>query len=419
MNAAMPGSPERAPFFRQFLTVCRRFTVSIVILALVAAAAGAGRLWLLGRIRSSDVAPGPPARVTVRVVTLGPEVVASALHYSAAVKEFEKAELSFRLGGTIESLLQVRGPDGQMHRVHEGDRVPRNSVLARLDPADYRRDRDEAAETLAKGEAQLAKDDASSELARNNLRRAEELASSGGISKEEVDSRRQTVKMSEAAVAGDRRDLESARIKLQQAEANLAYCRLTSPFAEGTVGARYVDLGERVAANQKLFLLLDLSRVVIAFAVPDTLVGRLALGQPVQVTCDALPAERFRGVMHKIGSVADSQTRTFEVEVRIDEPRGLRPGMIATVWLRRAASVHLLPLSAVVPGSGTGRYDVFRVVEEGGQSLVRRVPVEFDDVVDNRIAVRLTAGAGLGAGDRVVATGTHRLHDGQPVQVEE
>jgi len=176
--------------------------------------------------------------VTVRVVTLGPEVVASALHYSAAVKEFEKAELSFRLGGTIESLLQVRGPDGQMHRVHEGDRVPRGSVLARLDPADYRRDRDEAAETLAKDEAQLAKDDASSELSRNNLRRAEELASSGGISKEEVDSRRQTVKMSEAAVAGDRRDVESARIKLQQAEANLAYCTLTAPFAEGTVAAR-------------------------------------------------------------------------------------------------------------------------------------------------------------------------------------
>jgi hypothetical protein len=196
MNAAMPGSPERAPFFRRFLTICRKLTVSTAILALVAAAAWAGRSWLVDRIRSSEAAPAVPAPATVRVVTLAPEVVVSALHYSAAVKEFEKAELSFRQGGTVESLLQVAGPDGQMHRIHEGDRVPRSSVLARLDPADYRRDRDEAAETLAKDEAQLAKDDASSELSRNNLRRAEELASSGGISKEEVDSRRQTVKMS-------------------------------------------------------------------------------------------------------------------------------------------------------------------------------------------------------------------------------
>src|SRR5271166_5903302 len=235
MNAAMPGSPERAPFFRRFLTICRKLTVSTAILALVAAAAWAGRSWLVGRIRSSEAAPAP---ATVRVVTLAPEVVVSALHYSAAVKEFGKAELSFRQGGTVESLLQVRGPDGQMHRVHEGDRVPRGSVLARLDRADYQRDRDEAAEKLAAAEATLAKDEADSELARNNLQRGEALGPSGAIGKEEVDSRRQTVKMSEAAVAGDRRDVESARIKLQQAEANLAYCTLTSPFAEGTVAAR-------------------------------------------------------------------------------------------------------------------------------------------------------------------------------------
>ena len=192
MNAAMPGSLERAPFFRSFLTICRKLTVSTAILALVAAAAWAGRSWLLGRMRSSEAAPAAPA--TVRVVTLEPETVVSALHYSAAVKEFEKAELSFRKGGTVESLLQVAGPDGQMHRVHEGDRVPRGSVLARLDPADYRRDRDEAAEKLASAEATLAKDEADSELARNNLRRAEELAPSGAIGKEDLDLRRQTLK---------------------------------------------------------------------------------------------------------------------------------------------------------------------------------------------------------------------------------
>ncbi len=71
-------------------------TVSTAILALIAAAAWAGRSWLVDRIRSSEAAPAVPAPATVRVVTLAPEVVVSALHYSAAVKEFEKAELSFR-----------------------------------------------------------------------------------------------------------------------------------------------------------------------------------------------------------------------------------------------------------------------------------------------------------------------------------
>ncbi|MBV8296879.1 MAG: hypothetical protein JO085_08590, partial [Acidimicrobiia bacterium] len=81
---------------------------------------------------------------------------------------------------------------------------------------------------LASAEASLAKDEADSELARSNLGRAEKLAMSGAIAKEELDQRRQTFRKDEAAVAGDRRD----------AEANLAYCTLTTPFAEGTVAAR-------------------------------------------------------------------------------------------------------------------------------------------------------------------------------------
>jgi multidrug efflux pump subunit AcrA (membrane-fusion protein) len=215
MNAAAPGTTERASFFRRFMTICRKWTLCTAILALVAAAAGAGRSWPVGRIKSSEAAPTAPAPATVRVVTLEPEAVVSALHYSAAVKEFEKAELSFREGGTVESLLQVAGPDGQMHRVHEGDRVPSGAVLARLDTADYRRDRDEADEKLASAEATLAKDEADSELARNNLQRGEELAPSGAIGKEDLDLRRQTLKKDEAAVAGARRDVQSAHIKLQ------------------------------------------------------------------------------------------------------------------------------------------------------------------------------------------------------------
>jgi hypothetical protein len=61
MKAVVPGSPERAPFFRRFLTICRKLTVSTATLALVAACAGAGRSWLVGRIRSAEAAPAAAA----------------------------------------------------------------------------------------------------------------------------------------------------------------------------------------------------------------------------------------------------------------------------------------------------------------------------------------------------------------------
>ena len=405
--------------FARFLTVCRKLTASMAALAAVAAVALAGRAWLAARAESLAVKPAEPMPTTVRVAVLGPEVVATGLRYSAAVKEGERVKLSFRVGGTVEGLHRLSGPDGREHHLHEGDRVVKGTPLAWLDTADYRRERAIAAETLATAQARLAQLESDAELAETERRRIDELVRRGAVTDAELDTAHSRQRSTAAAVAGGRRAVESARIGLEQAEANLSYCTLTSPLDDGTVAARYIDAGERVAANQSAFLILDLSSVVIAFGVPDTLVNRLALGQKIDVRCDALPGERFQGLVHKIGSAADPQTRTYAIEVRIDEPKGLRPGMIATVLVEHEVRAHLLPLTAVVPRIESGLYDVFRITDEGGQLIVRRVPLEFDDVIDNRVAVSLGDGAALKPGDRVVVTGTHRLHDGQPVTIEE
>jgi hypothetical protein len=113
------------------------------------------------------------------------------------------------------------------------------------------------------------------------------------------------------------------------------------------VSARYVDAGQQVTANQKVFLVLDLTRVVIAFAVSDTLVGRLALGQQVELTCDALPAEHFRGVVHKIGSTADSETRTFAVEVEQELTRKVEKKLAENPAVEHVRSISRQGLSVV------------------------------------------------------------------------
>jgi len=79
MNAAASGSPERAPFFRRFLTVCRKMTDSAATLTLVTALAGAGQVWLAARVGLPTAAAPATAPVTVRVIALAPEVVVSAL----------------------------------------------------------------------------------------------------------------------------------------------------------------------------------------------------------------------------------------------------------------------------------------------------------------------------------------------------
>ena len=62
---------------------------------------------------------------------------------------------------------------------------------------------------------------------------------------------------------------------------------------------------------------------------------------------------------------------------------------------------------------------VYRVEDEGGRSIIRQVPVAFEDVLDNKVAIHLQESGGLRPGDRVVATGVHRLRDGQLIKVVE
>jgi RND family efflux transporter MFP subunit len=402
------------------MTKCRKSTTGLLVVAMVTGAALLSRAWLSARADALATKPGLAAPATVRVVTLRPEVVASSLSYSAGVKEIEHADLSFRVGGTVEALHQVMGPDGKLHSLHEGDRVPKGTVLARLDPADYRREHAVAVEKLATAEAKLAQAESESSLAQQEFHRAEQLLKRKAGTVAELDTARAKLLSTAAGVAGARRDVESSRINLDQAAANLSYCTLSSPFDEGTIAARYVDAGVRVAANQRAFQVVDLSSVVIAFGVPDTVVGRLHLGQEVEVVCDALPGERFKAVVHKIGTIADPQSRTYAVEVRVDEPKGLRPGMVSTVRFRRETEATLLPLTAILPRPSSRAHEVYRVVEEdSGRQTVERVPVELVDVLDNRIAVKADESSVLKPGDHVVATGTHRLYDGQAVHTEE
>jgi multidrug efflux pump subunit AcrA (membrane-fusion protein) len=77
-------------------------------------------------------------------------------------------------------------------------------------------------------------------------------------------------------------------------------------------------------------------------------------------------------------------------------------------------------LTSVAPGTEAGKpFDVYRVRSEKDKAIAERVPVTLEAVLDNRVAVRIGANESLKAGDRVVATGIHRLYDGQAVQVVE
>jgi multidrug efflux pump subunit AcrA (membrane-fusion protein) len=162
---------------------------------------------------------------------------------------------------------------------------------------------------------------------------------------------------------------------------------------------------------------MDLSRLRVAFGVPDTKLGEFQLGQTLKVLADAYPGEGFAGHVTKIYPAADAKTRTFQIEVCIDQPRGLKPGMVVTILGGCEQSMVLLPLTSVQRGNRPDEFVVYAVRQERGRPTARRRRVQWDGVYDNRLRLVDGPASEVRAGDTVVVSGAVRLTDGQAVRV--
>jgi RND family efflux transporter MFP subunit len=287
-----------------------------------------------------------------------------------------------------------------------------------LDDADYRRKWNIARDQLAKAESQRVAAAADAELAAKDLKRAEALTEKGAGTKENLDAAERRHITADAALVSAERDVEAARIAEQQAQDDLNNCALKVPtLARAYVAEKNVERSERVAAAKPAFLLIDVAKVRVAFGVPDSLVTNLQPGQNLPVMAEALGEQAFSGQISKISPSADLRTRTFLVEVTIDEPGKLKPGMIVTTSIGESRAGLLVPMTAIQRGVKQDEFIVYRTVTESGQTVAQACRVELDGVFDNRIHVKAGPGTDLVAGDQVVVVGAWRLAEGQQVRV--
>jgi HlyD family secretion protein len=191
--------------------------------------------------------------------------------------------------------------------------------------------------------------------------------------------------------------VEQAQLSLDQARHQLDGTILTAPH-DGTVTMVGVKAGE-LAGGQPAFILTDLSQYHIDVAVDELDIGRVAVGQPVTVTLDALGGDVLTGSVGEIAQTAqlDSGIVTYEVMVRLDTSEApLRAGMTANVDIvtEQREGVLLVPSRFVRIDRTTGQAFVDRLVGEGIQSV--EIQIGLRDEVFSEVL------AGLGEGDVVV-----------------
>jgi RND family efflux transporter MFP subunit len=378
----------------------RRWWVWIVGFALLAAAgAAAVGGWF-----------GAPVEVqTVTVTTAYPTQAITALNATGYVVAQRKAAVASKATGRLEWL-----------GVTEGSRVKSGDVIARLENRDVTAARDQSAASVKVAEANLEQARAELADAERAFRRSQELLAKKFISDSAHDAAVARYEKAKAGVRGQEAAVAVARANLRSAEVALDQTLIRAPF-DGVVLTKSANVGDNItpfsnALDTKgaVVTMADMATLEVEADVAESSLAKITVGQPAEIQLDAIPGERFAGLVSRIVPTVDRAKATVLVKVRfVDPDPRVLPDMSAKVaFLERAPTpeerkpVAAVQKSAVI-GEGAGRH-VF-VVKDG--VAVKR-DVETGAELGDLVAVR-----GLAAGERVVASSLDRALDGRKVKV--
>jgi multidrug efflux system membrane fusion protein len=341
-----------------------------------------------------------PTTVPVRVSTVERVPVGKAASYSASITPNEQVDLTFKSGGYVASIRQVRGADGRMRSLDLGDYVKAGTVLASVRPSDYQ-------DRIHQAEAALANAQAAHEQAKLSFERTSTLFAQASATKPEYDQAKAQFDSAVASVNGAHAELSIARTQL-------ADSILRAP-RDGWIAKRSIDVGSMVGASTSAFLLIDTHLVRVSFGVPDTAMQLVHLGQKLQVNTEA--AGDFEGKITAIAPSADANSRVYTVEVTVSNPQGwLKAGMIATLALEksRPQEVTAIPLDALLRSPQASNAFLVMIPQQVSDGYIaRQRAVQVSEAYGNNIAIT----SGLEPGDRVITSGASLVHDGDRLEL--
>lgn len=179
----------------------------------------------------------------------------------------------------------------------------------------------------------------------------------------------------------ERKRLESALAQansdLNARQRDVQYATPSAPFI-GIINQRYVDVGAFVAVGAQLMDVVDVNSLRVKAFIPQQQVNRLTLGLNADV--QLLNGQILHGVLSFISVAADPKTRTYAIEVTVDNPSQARiAGASATLTLH-LPSVKAHRISpALLHLDDTGQLGVYAVDERNRVTFFRAQNVTLDN----------------------------------------
>jgi HlyD family secretion protein len=146
-------------------------------------------------------------------------------------------------------------------------------------------------------------------------------------------------------------DIAAAEARVEAAQATLDLAALTAPFG-GTITDVQIKSGDQVGPGTFAFRLDDLSSLLVDVDVSEVDINRIQVGQPVELSFDAVLDKEYQGVVKEVGAVGSviQGTVNFRVTVELLNPdQDVKPGMTAAVNIvvDQLEDVLLVPNRAV------------------------------------------------------------------------
>ncbi len=324
----------------------------------------------------------------VETTIVQPTQFSDVIELTGSVAAVDDATLSAQSAGTVVTLAEL------------GQYVERGAAVAQLDPQIPQAAVEQASAAVESARAQFA-------LAEDNYKRQEPLYQDSIISAIEFETVRAQLNQSRA-------QLSQAEAALASAQKQLQNTFVRTPFP-GVVEERFVQRGEQVTPGMPVARVVNTRRVKVTAGVPERYAGEIEPGTPVEIRLNAYSVGNRLGKISFVGSAIDNNSRTFPIEVELDNANGsLKPQMVAQLLVERddLANVLVVPREAVLRDElGSAVF----VVKRGSDSLATatRQSIKLGASYGGRVVVA----EGLSAGDEVIISGQTLLTDGDFVRV--
>ncbi len=287
--------------------------------------------------------------------------------YTSTVQAYVKNNIAPQMTGRIIKI-----------NAEIGDFVKKGQILAEIDKAQ-----------LLQAQLQLQNKEV-------ELQRLKSLYEAGGLSKSDLDA------------------IELAyNVAKTQVDNLMENTILRSPI-DGVVTARNYDAGDLYGMSAPIYTVEQIVPVKLLVGISESDYTKVKKGDAIEITADAIPGKTFYGKVGKIYPTIDPATRTFTVEVVVDNKyKTLRPGMFARVAVNFGSNNNVvIPDVAVVKQQGSGERFVY-VLNEDGTVTYQKV------VLGRRMGAEYEVLEGLQDGAKIVTGGQIRLKDGVKVTVNE